>query len=125
MTFRETLDKHLKAIQDRDLRSLIETLPDEKLTLVMSDGRLVETVREFIELHRGWFEMTTWTMQSQIVSLHEAQRMGCATIHLEYRDESPDGSKILETSYLTLVFALQGDRWAMILDQNTPIRARG
>lgn len=124
MTFRETLDKHLKAIKDRDLRALIETLPDEKLTLVMADGRLVETVHEFIELHRGWFEMTTWTMETRIAAIHEAQRMACATIHLDYRDESPDGTSIHETSYLTLVFALQGDRWAMVLDQNTPIRAQ-
>jgi hypothetical protein len=53
MTFRETLDKHLKAIKGRDLRALIETLPDEALTLIMSDGRLVTTVPEFVELHRG------------------------------------------------------------------------
>ncbi len=125
MTFRETLDRHLKAIQDRDLRALIETLPDEKLTLVMADGQLVETVHEYIELHRGWFEKTTWTLDTRIAAVHESARMACATIHLAYRDEAPNGTRIQETSHLTLVFALHGDRWAMVLDQNTPIRARG
>ena len=49
MTFRETLGKHLKAIRSRDLRSLIETLPDETLTLVMSNGRLVRSGREILD----------------------------------------------------------------------------
>jgi ketosteroid isomerase-like protein len=124
MTFRETLDKHLEAIRGRDLRSLIETLPDETLTLVMSDGRLVTTVAEFVELHRGWFEQTSWSLDTQIAALHETPRMGFATIHLDYRDVSPDGTRTRQTSYLTLIFALQDGRWVMILDQNTPIKGQ-
>jgi ketosteroid isomerase-like protein len=122
MTFRETLDKHLKAIQDRDLGALIETLPDETLTLVMADGRLVTTVREFIELHRGWFEMTTWSMGTEVVAIQEGPRMAFATIRLDYRDEPPGGNPVREASILTLIFMLQGERWAMVLDQNTPIK---
>src|SRR5437763_279259 len=38
MTFRETLDKHPKAIQDRDSAALAETLPADELTLITSDG---------------------------------------------------------------------------------------
>src|SRR5947209_8767106 len=72
MTFRETLDKHLRAIRERDLPSLVETLPDETLTLIMSDGRLVGTVREFVDLHRDWFEQTTWTLETKVVASEEA-----------------------------------------------------
>jgi hypothetical protein len=122
MTFRETLDKHLEAIRGRDLRSLIETLPDESLTLIMSDGRLVTTVREFVELHRGWFEQTSWSLDTEIAALQEAPRMGFATIRLDYRDEPPGGEPIRQASLLTLIFALRGDRWEMVLDQNTPIK---
>jgi hypothetical protein len=67
MTFSETVEKHLRAIRDHDLPSLIETLPDEKegLLLIMSDGRLVRTVREFVALHRDWFGSPTWTLTAQ------------------------------------------------------------
>jgi hypothetical protein len=41
MTFRETLDRHLQSIQERDLSTLIDTLPADKLILIMADGRLV------------------------------------------------------------------------------------
>jgi|SRR5579885_661113 hypothetical protein len=127
MTFRETLDKHLDAIRGRDLRSLIETLPEETLTLVMSDGRLVRSVREFVELHRGWFEQANWSLGTEIVALRETPRMGFATIRLDYRHEPEGGVRIRQSSLLTLIFALEGDRWVMVLDQNTPIKenARG
>jgi hypothetical protein len=125
MTFREALDKHLRAIRERDLRSLVETLPDETLTLIMSDGRLVGTVREFVDLHRDWFEQTTWSLETKVVASEETAQMGYATIHLDYRDESPGGGHTRQTSYLTLIFSLQDGKWAMTLDQNTPIKGQG
>src|SRR3954453_15195211 len=102
MTFRETLDKHLRAIRERDLRSLVETLPDETLTLIMSDGRLVGTVREFVDMHRDWFGQDTWSLETEVVAWRETAEMGHATIHLDYRDESPGGGRIRQASYLTL-----------------------
>ena len=125
MTFREALDKHLRAIRERDLPSLIETLPDETLTLIMSDGRLVGTVREFVDLHRDWFGQATWSLETKVVAWQETAQMGHATIHLDYRDESPGGGRTHETSYLTLIFALRDGKWAMTLDQNTPIKGHG
>ena len=50
MTFRDTLDKHVHAIQQRNLRALIDTLPQDELVLITSDGRLVRSVDEVIEM---------------------------------------------------------------------------
>jgi uncharacterized protein (TIGR02246 family) len=123
MTFRETLDKHLRAIQDRDLSALTSTLPDDDLVLIMSDGRLVRSSREFADLHRGWFESRTWTLKADPVSVTETPDLGVAVLHLEYRDHPPGGQPVRETSYLTLIFARRGDTWVMVHDQNTPIKA--
>ncbi len=122
MTFRETLDKHLRAIQQRDLPALIETLPERELLLIMSNGRLVREVREFVEAHRGWFESKTWKLGVEPVSIYESADIGVALLHLDYRDDTPHGKAIHETSYLTLIFARQGHKWVMVQDQNTPIR---
>jgi ketosteroid isomerase-like protein len=54
MNFRQTLDEHLRAIRARDLPALVATLPAEDLVLIMADGRLVRSVAEFVEMHRGW-----------------------------------------------------------------------
>jgi hypothetical protein len=37
-TFREALDRHLRAILERDLLELIATIPEDELTLITSDG---------------------------------------------------------------------------------------
>jgi uncharacterized protein (TIGR02246 family) len=123
MTFRETLDKHMRAIQQRDLQALAETLPQDEVVLILSDGRLVHSVKEFLELHRGWFAAKTWSLGARLECVHETPDMGVAVLHLDYRDQ-PDGKPSLhETSYLSLVFRkLPDGRWVMVQDQNTPIK---
>lgn len=123
MTFRETLDRHVRAICERDLPGLIETLPSDELTLITSDGRLIQSTSEFVAMHRGWFAETTWTLEADVVSLVESSDLGVALLHLDYRDQAPGRPPLRETSYLTLVFARRDGRWLMVQDQNTPIKA--
>jgi len=124
MTFRETLDKHLRAIQERDLQALRETLPENELVLITSDGQLVRSVTEFLSMHQSWFAHPTWSLGVTPVHIQESPQLAVAVLRLDYRDTRPDGSPLHETSYLTLVFAQQGERWVMVQDQNTPIRTR-
>jgi hypothetical protein len=122
MTFRETLDRHLRAIQERNLSALIDTLPSDELTLIMADGRLVRSTDEFLKLHAAWFAQTTWSLHTNLVSLDESPTMGVAVLRLDYRDEPLAQNHIYESSYLTLIFALREGRWLMTHDQNTPIK---
>ena len=122
MTFRETLDKHLAAIQNRDLDALIATLPDNELVLIMADGKVVRTVREFVEAHRGWFAMPTWELKTEPVHIFETADIGVAVLRLDYSDLKPDHSRLHEHSVLTLIFARRNDHWMMVHDQNTPVR---
>jgi hypothetical protein len=123
MTFRDTLDRHVRAIRERDLPGLIETLPAGELTLITSDGRLVRNAAEFVEMHRGWFAETTWSLDAEVVSLVESPEIGVAVLRLDYRDAAPGRAPLREESYLSLVFALRDGRWVMVQDQNTPIKA--
>ncbi len=122
MTFRETLDQHLAAIQNRDLESLVATLPQDELMLVMSNGKIVRTVREFVDGHRSWFAMPHWELTVAAVDMFETADVGVAVLRLDYSDLKPDHSRYHEYSVLTLIFARRGDRWVMVHDQNTPIR---
>jgi hypothetical protein len=123
MTFRQTLDRHLRAVRERDLPGLIQTLPADELTLITSDGRLVRTTAEFVEMHRGWFAETTWSLDAVVVSLVESPEIGVAVLRLDYRDDAPGRPPLREESYLSLVFALREGRWVMVQDQNTPIKS--
>ena len=122
MTFRETLDRHLRAIQERNLSALIDTLPPDELILIMADGRLVRGTDEFLKLHAAWFAQTTWSLHTNIISLEETPTIGVAVLRLDYRDEPVGQKHLYESSYLTLIFALREGRWVMTHDQNTPIR---
>ncbi|MFO0888468.1 MAG: nuclear transport factor 2 family protein [Isosphaeraceae bacterium] len=126
MTFLETLDQHLRSIRERNLDGLIATLPDrdDDLLLIMSNGKLVRSVRTFIELHRDWFASPTWTLSAEQVSATETPDLGIAVLRLAYHDEPPGAAPVDESSLLTLVFARRDSRWVMIQDQNTPIRQR-
>jgi|SRR5581483_2146091 len=122
MTFRETLDKHLRAIRERDLQALAETLPDNELILIMSDGKLVRSTREFLDAHRGWFAMPAWTLDARPIEVYEAADLGVAVLHLDYREDPPGKPPVRQESVLTLIFRRDGARWVMVQDQNTPVR---
>ena len=116
MDFRETLGRHLLAIETRDLDTLAATVADP-LILIMADGKLKHSKSEFVEAHRGWFAMKNWTLSAKPVEIYEGGALGVAVLHLDYRE---DGKR--SESYLTLVFENRSGEWLMVQDQNTPIR---
>jgi ketosteroid isomerase-like protein len=128
MTFRETLEEHLRALKDRDLPALIATLPDDELTLIRSDGRIVRSVDEFIRIYRDWFSSPSWTIEPRLEELTECDSLGLAVIHLTCRDEPEDDDRVqvrdIHRDILTLAFARLEDRWVLFHNQSTPIRAR-
>ncbi len=116
MDFRETLGRHLLAIETRDLDTLAATVADP-LILVMADGSLKRSKREFVDAHRDWFAMKNWTLTAKPVEIYEGGSLGVAVLHLDYRE----GGK-QSRSYLTLVFEKRDGEWLMVQDQNTPIK---
>ena len=122
MTFKETLDLHLRAIKERDLPLLESTIAADGILVITSDGRLVSDTREFLQMHRDWFQSRTWSLESEQVSITESPELGVVVLKLRYADRPHGKPAINEESYLTLVFAEKDGRWEMILDQNTPCR---
>jgi uncharacterized protein (TIGR02246 family) len=118
MSFRDTLARHLRAIKERDLEALAATVAPEELVLIMADGKLARSTREFLEAHRGWFAMPDWTLDTREVAIFEAQDLAVAVLRLDYR-EPPN---VRSESYLTLVFERRAGTWLMVQDQNTPIK---
>lgn len=120
--FREALGRHLLAIEDRDLKALAGTVAPDGVLLVMSDGRLTRSTEEFLEAHRGWFEMKHWRLEVKPVQIYESGDLGVALLHLEYREMPPGKPATRQESMLTLVFRNMGGKWLMFQDQNTPVK---
>lgn len=121
VTFEETLQRHLRAIRDRDLDGLVDTVAPEELVLVSAAGDVSTETRKFIDLHREWFESSTWSLESEILHLRERGPFGTCLIGLHYRDIDNAGDVIQQDSILSLMFERIGDRWLLVQDQNTPV----
>ena len=117
LSFRETLARHLRAIQERDLEALADTVADGALILISAEGKLARSSREFLDAHRAWFAMSGWQLFVTPVEITEGADLGVAVLHLLYCE-----NEIRQQSHLTLVFARRGRKWLMVLDQNTPLK---
>ena len=117
LSFRETLQRHLEAIQNRDLPALADTVAESVLVLITAEGKLLRSSSEFLDAHRAWFEMQHWKLFVTPVEITEGADMGYAVLHLLYCE-----NEVRQQSHLTLVFARRGGKWVMVLDQNTPLK---
>jgi uncharacterized protein (TIGR02246 family) len=122
VSFRDALGRHLLAIHEKNLKALADTVAEEGLVLVMSDGRLVQRTEEFLELHRGWFAMKNWNLDVKPVQVWESADLAVAVLRLDYREIKPDRTGTRQESFLTLTFQNRGGKWVMVHDQNTPIK---
>jgi hypothetical protein len=78
LSFRETLARHLQAIQERDLDALAGTVADGALILISAEGKLARSSREFLEAHRVWFAVSGWQLFVTPVEITEGADLGVA-----------------------------------------------
>ncbi|MCB9148064.1 MAG: nuclear transport factor 2 family protein [Caldilineaceae bacterium] len=122
MTFQQSLTRHLKAIQNRDLNTFLKTIAnDGRLTLIMPNGSLWQDYDDIAELHREWFADPDWQMTTELLTTHEAAEMASALLLVNYTDVDMEGAPVEFEYYLHLLFAKEGDQWLVIHDQNTTI----
>lgn len=116
------LEKHLSALRSKDLKSFSETLSPDKLTLVLPNGKLIKTPREFVEMHREWFGEAGWSMTHKVHSISQNGNMGFALVKSEYREEERDGKPYLNTMYVSRIFEKVNGKWLLVYDQATAIK---
>lgn len=109
--FRETLGRHLLAMETKDADTLAATLADP-LILITANGTLKRSKSEFLQIQREYFALQGWTLKAKAVEIYESASLGIAVLHLEYRESE---------GWLTLVFEQRGGEWLMVQHQNTPV----
>jgi uncharacterized protein (TIGR02246 family) len=116
MTFAEGLDRHLASIAARDLEALAATVAAD-CVLITADAGVIEGRSAFLDLHRAWFTMPGWSLETERLHIRETADLAIAVLALSYR---PGDDEPVERSVLTLGFRREEDRWLMVHDQNTP-----
>ena len=122
-TLRSTLDAHLAAINARDLDALLATVTaGEQLTLILPNGKVLETREQYRQLHVDWFAESDWRMQFEVQQLHEYGDVGVALVKYQSLARQADGSYTTRReALLSLVFRRENGQWRLVYDQNTVI----
>ena len=120
-SFRDTLERHVAAIQSRDYQGIVDTITTgEELVLIFPDGERYETRAQFLAFHREWFADRDWVMVLEPVRVWEGRDYGYALYRTSY---DPDGAGPTpgRPAYLSLGFRLENGQWRLVHDQNTRI----
>jgi len=121
-SFGRTLERHLQAIQDRDLEAMMATVSEQPgPTLIFPNGQLLTGKQAFREFHTTWFADTQWRMDITEVRRVVSANMATVLLRYTYRDVPEVGQGNPRSSFLVLVFQQINDQWLLVHDQNTRI----
>lgn len=121
-TFQQALQRHLTAVQERDLDTFRDTIAsDGSLALILPNGTYLDEYQEIVEMHQEWFADPEWRMSVELVNQRETPMMASALCLVTYEDVDEAGEPVQFQYFLNLIFAKQGNRWLLVHDQNTII----
>lgn len=120
--FELLLQRHLNAIQARDLKAYAATITrGDTLYLVLPNGKLIPNRSGVLDYHRHWFADTSWKMRFERLRTLVGQDSAVVFFHTIYDGNGDDGKPMHSEGYLTMTFRREAQGWALIHDQNTPI----
>lgn len=121
--FNKTIQKHIDAIVARDLKSLRSTLsPSGKMTLIMQGTEIINSVDSFINFHEGWFQDTSWSMDSKIIKTEIGEKIGLAITESMYREPERNGKPYYNRMIVSYILERSEDKWFVINDHASSIR---
>ena len=120
--FKATLKKHLDAVSNKDLATLESTLsPKGNMELVLPNEAIKHTVKDFVDMHREWFQDSTWTFETKILNTHIGQSLGAATVESLYQEPNRNGKPYFNKMAITYVLQKTDHQWFVIKDHASSI----
>ena len=115
--FITTLEKHLRAVSEQDLTTLESTLsPAGDMLLILPQTPLSTKVSEFMDFHRAWFQDTTWTFETRIISTDIQPKMGIAVVEALYREPDRNGEPYFNRMHVSYALRKMEEQWYVVKD---------
>ncbi|MTB51715.1 nuclear transport factor 2 family protein [Lewinella sp. W8] len=120
--FVATLEKHLKAVSERDLTSLRATMsPEGKMQLILPGTEIIETVDGFLDYHREWFQDTTWTFETKILNTEIGEQVGIGITEIVYREPERNGEPYFNRMIVSYALERINGNWYIIKDHASSV----
>lgn len=120
--FDTTIKEHFKAIQNRDLDKLIETIDKEKVILILPNGKHSSSFADYKKANSEWFLDNDWKIEYEIIDKCISKEMGIILAKITYFDKDENGKDFSFQYFLNLTFKLIQGEWKLVFDQNTMIK---
>jgi len=117
-----TMNAHMKAISNRDLKALKSTLsPNGNMQLILPGMEIIETVDGFTEYHREWFESEDWTVEYDILNSEVGETMGMVVMAFTYREPERDGAPYFNRMVISYDLRKIDGKWYVIKDHASSV----
>ena len=117
-SFKARLEKHLNAVSQKDLASLASTLsPKGDMYLILPNTPVTTTTSEFLDMHREWFQDTSWTFEPKIIHTDVGHYMGIALVETMYREPNRNGKPYFNRMAVSYALRKIDGEWYVVKDQ--------
>jgi ketosteroid isomerase-like protein len=111
------MEKHLKAVSNRDIETLASTLsPDGDMLLILPETEIIEKASGFIENQSEWFETTNWTFETQILHSEVGETVASMVVEAIYKEPERDGKPYFNRMHISYVLKKVKGDWFVIRD---------
>ena len=120
--FIERMQEHLNAVSNKDLTTLKSTLsPEGEMQLILPNTEIMYSVEKFMEYHQAWFQDTTWTFETKILSSEIGEKIGIAITEIVYREPERNGKPYFNRMIVSYALKKIDDQWYIIKDHASSI----
>ena len=117
-----TLQTHLKAVTEKNYQMLKSTVPDSgSYVLILPNGDMMTTVDAFLEMHREWFQETSWSMEFSILYSVVFKNSGFAVVEALLREPERNGKPYYHKMKISYGLRLQNGTWRVVQDHASTV----
>ncbi|KAA3614855.1 MAG: hypothetical protein D8M58_10395 [Calditrichaeota bacterium] len=120
--FISTLEKHLKAVSDRDIEALNRTLSkQDDIYLILPSSTPSKSNSGFIKMHTEWFQDASWTFETKILHAEVEENIGFALVEVMYKEPDRNGKPYFNKMAVSYVLKRIDGHWFVIMDHASSI----
>lgn len=121
--FNTVLQKHLKAVSNKDLETLKSTLsPNGNMQLILPKTETTNTVSDFVKYHQEWFAAPIeWSFSTKVQNTTIGETVGMAVVEVVYKEPLRDGKPYFNRMIVSYDLEKINGNWYFIKDHASSV----